>query len=323
MTALDSSNVAASPGVRFPVQPFFDVIFPIFAVVGIGALSARLGFLDRAAATMLNRFVFYVALPPLLFRLVVTAPVDRFDGHLLSAFVAVELLIYTIAVLLARWMLGYDMRRSVLVGFTACFSNHVFLVLPIAVFLFGQDAALPIVALIAVDAACILAGTVLALDILAGAGSGRGVALKVVWTTATNTQVLAVAGGILFVFMDVPFYQAIDTFTAFLAGSAGPAGLVALGIILAAPEGKGDRRMPPLVVALKLVLNPVLAFAAVTVFGFTLADAKPALMVAAGPSGAMALVLATRYDLLVDEVARAILLTTVLALISVTLVATL
>ena len=208
-------------------------------------------------------------------------------------------------------------------GFTACFSNHVFLVLPIAVFLFGPDAALPIVGLIAVDAAFVIAGTILALDLLDGADDGQSVFLKVVWAAVKNTQVLAVTAGIIYVFLDVPFFHGVDTFTAFLAGASGPVGLVALGVILAAPEGSGDRRMPMLIITLKLGLNPALAFAAVVVFGFTLTDAKPALMVAAGPSGAMALVLATRYNLLVDEVARAIFLTTILALLTVTLVAAL
>ena len=115
------------------MQPFFDTILPVFAVVGVGYLCARLGFLERETAAMLNRFVFYVAVPPLLFRLVVTAPFEQFDAALIATFVAIELVVYGLGVLLARLVLGFDLRSSVLVGFTACFVNHVFLVLPITV----------------------------------------------------------------------------------------------------------------------------------------------------------------------------------------------
>lgn len=304
------------------MQPFFDTILPVFAVVGVGYLCAWLGFLERETAAMLNRFVFYVAVPPLLFRLVVTAPFEQFDAALIATFVAIELVVYGLGILLARLVLGFDLRSSVLVGFTACFVNHVFLVLPITVFLFGDEAALPIIALITVDAAIILALTALVLDILSKPGSDTGsLVINVLKATATNTQVIAIALGGLFVLAGLPFAPGLDKFTGFLAAAAAPCGLVALGIILQKPVGPADMRVPALVTGLKLVVHPMLAFAAVALLGFSAAEAKPGLMVAAGPSGAMALILATRYGLLVDEVARAILITTVLALGTVTFVA--
>ncbi|MEO1197840.1 MAG: AEC family transporter [Pseudomonadota bacterium] len=303
------------------MQPFLDTILPVFAVVGVGFLCARLGFLDRDVAAMLNRFVFYVGVPPLLFRLVVTAPFAQFDPLLVGLFVTLELTIYGLGIIIARFALRLDWRSSVLTGFTACFVNHVFLVLPITVFLFGEDAALPIVALITVDAFLILAGTALVLDVLSGARDGGSPVLKVVKATATNTQVLAILAGFGFVLSGLPFYTGLDTFTGFLAGAAGPAALVALGIILQRPAGPGDVRVPLLITGLKLVVHPALAFGAVALVGLSITAAQPALMVAAGPSGAMALILATRYGLLVDEVARAILITTVLSLGTVTAVA--
>ena len=100
---LGSVAAPVLPKGLYKLQAFFDVILPIFAVVGVGSACAWFGFLDRSAAAMLNRFVFYVGLPPLLFRLVVTAPVDQFNGFLLGAFVAVELFVYFIAISLYRF----------------------------------------------------------------------------------------------------------------------------------------------------------------------------------------------------------------------------
>ena len=55
------------------IDVFFNAVLPVFAVVAVGFAFGRGGLFDFSAALALNRFVFYAALPLLLFRLIATS----------------------------------------------------------------------------------------------------------------------------------------------------------------------------------------------------------------------------------------------------------
>ncbi len=52
------------------IDVFLDAVLPVFAVVAVGFAFGRGGLFDFSAALALNRVVFYLALPVLLFRLI-------------------------------------------------------------------------------------------------------------------------------------------------------------------------------------------------------------------------------------------------------------
>lgn len=78
-----------------------------------------------------------------------------------------------------------------------------------------------------------------------------------------------------------------------------------------------------LIVAVKLILHPTIAY---IIFVFLLALpidlTKPALMVAAAPCGVMSFMLAINYGVKVDNIARVILLSSLLSLLTVSFVST-
>ncbi|MEC8200181.1 MAG: AEC family transporter, partial [Pseudomonadota bacterium] len=51
--------------------------FPVFAIIGLGYAAGHLRILDPASAEALNKFVYYFALPPVLFVFTAKAPVDE------------------------------------------------------------------------------------------------------------------------------------------------------------------------------------------------------------------------------------------------------
>ena len=61
------------------IDAFFNAVLPVFAVVAVGFAFGRSGLFDFPAALALNRFVFYAALPLLLFRLIATSPFERYE----------------------------------------------------------------------------------------------------------------------------------------------------------------------------------------------------------------------------------------------------
>ena len=69
-------------------------MLPIFAIGAIGYVLGRIGVFDAAMATAINRFVFYIAIPALGFRLIVHAPLEEFSLAMLAGFLVSELAIY-------------------------------------------------------------------------------------------------------------------------------------------------------------------------------------------------------------------------------------
>ncbi|MBT3358538.1 MAG: AEC family transporter [Rhodospirillales bacterium] len=296
-----------------------DAVLPIFAVAALGFAAGRIGLFDNAMASIINRFVFYLPLPVLCFKLLANAPFEKFDWLLLSGYFLSEVAVYALGFLVARLAFKCGWRESILLGMAAAFSNHVLFVLPIALTLFGDGVTLPIVAIITVDTLLIFGATLLLMDILTlEKPSVTGLVIKLV----KNPPVMGMASGLVFGSLGVDLPTGINTFLDFVSTTAAPCALFAMGVVLSDTTGSTRTALPVAISALKVVGHPLLAVA-VIVFGFEISPetARPALMTAAGPCGAMAFVMALNYNVKVDAIARAILFAMIASVVTVTLMA--
>ena len=73
-------------------------LVPVFLLLGLGVFARRIGLLDEASATGLNRLVVYFALPALFIAKVGTAPLE-------SAF-SPRVILVTVAIVAAATGLG-------------------------------------------------------------------------------------------------------------------------------------------------------------------------------------------------------------------------
>ena len=90
---------------------------------------------------------------------------------------------------------------------------------------------------------------------------------------------------------------------------------------LATRRDEGSIGVPATISVLKLVLAPIVAWVLIFgVFDVSPQWSNPAMLVAAGPAGAMPFVLALQYDIPVAAIARTILISTVGSLVTVTAV---
>ena len=301
-------------------QTFLNPVLPIFAVLGFGMLFAWRGIFDASAASVLNRFVFYIGAPALFFSLLMSAPLAEFEWQVLTLYFASEMGIYAAGTALARYAFRREWRESLLLGMTACFVNHVFFVLPMARVLYGDAASAPIAAIIVVDTVLIFALTVVALELSApGVRSGR----KVCWLLLKHPLLQAIAAGLLVNLLGLPLHDGISTFIRFVGVAASPIALFALGIILATTASRGLDKTALSIVGLKVIAHPLLAW---LLFSGAAALANPAwtstaLLVAAGPCGAMPFVLALQYKINVTTIARAIGYSTLVSLLTLALMA--
>lgn len=301
-------------------QVFLNPVLPIFAVLGFGMLFARRGIFDANAASVLNRFVFYIGAPALLFSLLVSASLAEFEWRVLTLYFASEMTIYAAGTALAHFAFRREWRESLLLGMTACFVNHVFFVLPIARVLYGDAASAPIAAIIVVDTVLIFALTIVALELSSpDLPSGR----KVLTLLLKHPMLQAIAAGLLVNLLGLPLHDGIQTFVSFAGSAASPIALFALGIILFSTASRGLDKTALSIVGLKVFVHPLLAWLLLS-GAATLANpawTSTALLVAAGPCGAMPFVLGLQYKIDVTTIARAIGYSTLLSLLTLTLMA--
>ncbi|MFA9420117.1 MAG: AEC family transporter, partial [Gammaproteobacteria bacterium] len=84
----------------------FDPILPIFSILALGYFLYRLKMFDVSAAQSINKFVFYVATPALIFSIVSNAPVSEFDTNALGIYFVAQLCAYLGTFLLTHFILG-------------------------------------------------------------------------------------------------------------------------------------------------------------------------------------------------------------------------
>jgi len=300
------------------IDVFLNAVLPVFAVVAVGFAFARGGLFDFPAALAINRFVFYAALPLLLFRLIATSPFEQFAWSLVFAFLLAELIGYAAGYVVARYLFGRSWSESLLLGMSVAFANQVFFVLPIARQLYGDAGAIPVVAVSTFDVVVLLAGTIVILD--AGREKTRAISLsRLVRLFAKNPPIIGISAGVIASLTDLPVVGGLDFFARFVGETAAPCSLFALGLILAVHRDEGGVALPATMSGLTLFGMPIVAWVLMSVvFRGNPQWSNPAMLVAAGPAGAMPFVLALQYGIPVAAIARTILISTIGSLVTVT-----
>ncbi|PSL21620.1 AEC family transporter [Shimia abyssi] len=294
------------------LNAFADPIIPIFAVLVLGYVLARSGAMEIAQASAINRFVFYLAAPALVFSVIASAPTSGIDWAVVRLYFACEVIVYTIIFCVARFGFSRPLGEAILLGMAAGFSNHIFFVLPISTELYGPDAALPFSGIVIGDA-IIFCSTVFLVELF---GTGAANPARALRSLSRNPFVYAPVLGVAAWNLPNLVPSGIHTFTHFAGAAAAPTSLFALGIVLAAAPLNRLGTMMWILVGTKLALQPTLFKLGQQVVTSEGLSALIPFLIAAGPCGAMPFVIATQYNVQSETIAKAILISTLLSVLS-------
>lgn len=278
---------------------------------------------DRAAADALASFVFYFAIPVMLFRNMATTalPETIAWGYLFSYFLGFAI-VFALGMTTARLAFGGSFERQAIIGFGSGFGNSVLLGIPLVLTAFGDQAGLPLFLLLAFHSTVLF--TAITVIIEAGRGGSealRKVPLRALKGLIGNPIIWGMAGGIGFSLLDLRLPAAIDRFAVLLAGAAVPCALFSVGASLRAYRIVGALRPALVMVALKLTLHPLAVWLLATlVFDVPPLWAKVVILIAALPVGVNVYVFATRYDAGQAESAAAIVISNILSVVTLPLI---
>lgn len=293
--------------------PLQYAILPILAFPLIGYVMGARGAFTADAARGANVYVAAFALPAMLFFMLARVDLSSVEYQVIAIYLGSEVALYALTFVLMWRAFGRTRRESALIAMAASFPNHVFLAAPIADALYGPGGADVIATMVAFDVVLIMGSTIVMLEAFRGE---QGVA-RTMMDIAGNRMLIAIAAGIGWNLSGLSFHDGVARFLALAGGSATPTALFALGVIVSTADLRRIGMAVWTATGVKIVLHPVIAVAAIGAFGPVSDIWRDASLLAfAAPCSAMAFVLGLRYNVDIDIIIKAILLSTALSVIS-------
>lgn len=297
------------------------VVAPVIAVIVLGYGAARRGVFSDDNVTTLNRFVFVLAAPALLFRNVaLTEFPETLSIGLWLAYYGPMLAIMALAFFVARLLFRARATADyVIFAFGSGFSNTVMLGIPIILTAFGPDAGLPLFLILAFHGLLVFTIALICLE----AATNPDLRLadlppKLVGAMREQVVVMALAAGVIWNFTGLGLATPIDRFLELLGSAAIPVALIAVGGRLAFIK-ISDNLTPALFIgAFKLLVMPLAVYgAAQYLFALPPLYVATLTLLSAMPTGVFAVVFAAQYQNAEAEASSAITVTTVLSALSV------
>ena len=293
------------------------MILPIFGLLAFGYLATFTRVFGEAAATALASFVFYFAIPVLLFRsMATTALPDDIAWGYLGAFYGGTALAFGLGFLIARAAFEGPFERHAIIGFGAAFGNSVLLGIPVVLTGLGEAASLPLFLLLAFHSTLLFTTITIVLE----AGGARRERLRDVPAEGARRprpQPDPVGSGRRHRLQPPRSAPARRRSTAgpqLMAGAAVPCALFSTGASLRAYRIAGALQPALVMVVIKLVVCPLAVWALATfVFDVPPLWAKVAIVLAAMPVGVNVYLFGVRYHAGEAESATAIVLSSILS----------
>ena len=297
---------------------------PLFALVFVGYGLMRFSGWPTAMSDNLSRFVFSVAMPAMLFRMMSDlSRLPPVDARLLIAFFGSCLIVFVIGRVLAWKFFRLDGSAQSIFALGGIFSNNVLLGIPLARAALGE-AALPSVALVLVFNSLIL-WTLVTVSIewaRHGSFSAKGFA-KTVRGVATNPIVASIVGGSLFGLSGLPVPVLIDQPLGMIAQAAAPLAMIVLGMGLAEYGVREGWRISVTICSVKLLVQPLVVWLLARLLGLPPMETQVVMLLASLAVGANVYLMARYFKLLEGPVAGSLILSTMLSAVTTPLVVSL
>ena len=293
---------------------------PFFALIGLGYGAVRSGFVRDDEINTLTRFVFYFALPAMLFRFAAGLELEQvLDWTFIGAYLAATFCVYILvtAVAFARRL---SVQEAAVEAQCGVVGNVGFLGIPMLAVILGDASVAPIIITVSCD--LIVFGSLITI-LITGSRDGRlsfGIIGTVVRGILANPMIVSIVLGLAWSAASLPLPTPAVDFLSILGAMATPGALFAIGGSLASKSA--ERFIVPLWLSFsKLILHPT-AVAVSMLWVFPVADfpAKVAIAAAALPVAGNVYILAQHYKVAPARVSASILISTAISVVSVSVI---
>ena len=298
-----------------------NLALPFFGLIFIGFACGKLKQIPDTALAWMNFFIVYVALPALFYRILTQTPleqlaqVDFVFATTLSTFWA-----FAVSFAIGMTIRGGHIAESTIAGLAGGYGNIGYMGPGLALATLGPQAAVPVALIFCFDTLLLftLVPFLMALARPNQASIGA-IALEAFKRIGSNPLVIATAAGIFSAAIHFQPPVALERLMQFLQNAAAPCALFTLGVTVALRPLKKMPWEVPFLTAVKLVLHPVLMFLLLSLFGpFDRSWVNTAVLMAALPPALNVFVFARQYDTWVEQASGAVLVGTVVSVLTLT-----
>jgi predicted permease len=310
-------------------------LLPVVAVIAIGYACAHSGIIRQDAIKDLSNLAFLVLTPALLFRTMASVHVEQLDFVPAASYLIGALVLFFTTLM----VVGFH-RRGAVLALACTFSNTVMIGIPLVSFAYGDAGLVVLLTLVSIHALVLLTTGTMVLELSVArekarfaqsvdgsAAAGLKSRVRTVLSAARSSVLhpvpLPILVGLVFAQTGIAIPAAIDKPLLWLGGAFGPLALLLVGMTLAGHTAKAHWNTAMGLAVAKNVALPLLVAATAHLLGVGGLHLTVMVVAASMPIGANVFLFSQRYQVAQGEVTAAVALSTLLALVTVTVVMTL
>jgi malonate transporter len=299
-----------------------NLSLPYFGLIFVGFACGKFRKLPETGLAWLNFFLLYISLPALFFRILAKTPFEQLNNlPFVIATTCATALAFTAAAAIGFAVRGRA-REAVMAGLAGAYGNIGYMGPGLALATFGAQAAVPVALIFCFDSVFLFSIVPLLMAVFQ---SSRRPLLPMIAHVARqivfHPLIIASWLGALAAAFHFNPPVAVDRTLEFLQNAAAPVALFALGVTVAL---RPFERVPwevPGVIVVKLLAQPLLAFAMLSLLGpFDREWIATALLMASLPPALNAFIIARQYDTWVEASSTAVLVGTMVSVLTLTII---
>ncbi len=284
---------------------------PFIFITFLGFIFGKLKVLDLSHAKILNLFLFYIAVPALIIKLIAQNEIGQVDFKQIFSYLIMQSICGIIAYLITSKYFKRSIPESIIWALTAALSNHVTLLFPITEIYFQQNVITQVASIILMDGVILLSVIAFFLELSTKKNLNLFPFIK---NLILNPFILSIIIGLLFLLLNFNINQTPIEYTlSKLAACVSPVGLFAIGIILSFYTENVINKLSVSISILKLIISPIILL----LIGFLFfnaglpAEIPGAFFVSVAPCGVTAIVLCSAYNVSPENIIKAIFVSTI------------
>ncbi|MBL1420147.1 MAG: AEC family transporter [Alphaproteobacteria bacterium] len=298
-----------------------EIVSPFFCFILIGYIFGRLFDGTDAGLFWLNKFIIYLAVPALLFSLLIKSPIEEMANFgYIATTTLITFSIFAASMIYLVFGLKKRLGDSSLLAASASYGNVGYMGIPLMVALLGEDAIIPATLILIFDSMLHF----ILVPLIAGrndTGSNFERFVHSLMQILKNPFLIASVLGVIIALFNLPLPSLISNLSDQLGASAIPTALFSLGVSLSLSKFTGVSFDKVFLVAMKLFIHPALV--AVIVLSLGIFDpiwSATAIIMATLPTALNVFMMAKQYERSAEMVSSVTLFGTIISVGSISLV---
>ena len=307
------------------MEIIFTTIIPLLVIGGAGYISVVTKVFSIETAEHLNKILFTVCVPVLLFRLIVTIDFDTGPSlYYIATYYGIAIILFFIHQISAKFLFKREHKSIPIFAFTSIFGNSVSVGLPAMIFLLGEEKSYPYVIIISFHALILVTFCTIVTECYQSnkekslRGFFLSTIIKNIWTSLyKNTLLIGLFLGAIYRIAGFEWVPVLENIAKPLGYAALPLALFSMGMVLTQYKIMGQIYQSCYITISKLLVFPLCVYLCMHyIVQFPPIWVLCATFCAALPCGTNAYIFAHYYKIGERMATTSIFITTLLSLIT-------